>query len=244
MGKKGPTRHLKREMTPHFWPIHRKERVWAVRTSPGPHGLKVSSPLLVVIRDFLGYAETAKEATMLIKEGKVLVDGKTRRDVRYSVGLMDVVRLTDSEEYFRVLPEHGGRFVLHPISQDEAKFKLCQIVGKTKVKGSRMQINLHDGRNMVLEDDGEDYSVNDIIRLEVPVQEISEHIEFKPGVRAIITGGRSQGTYGILIGLGSEPGNKRTATVRTQENEDVRTLANYVFAVGTETPLISLPGGK
>jgi small subunit ribosomal protein S4e len=150
MGKKGPTRHLKREMTPPFWPIHRKERVWAVRASPGPHGLKVSSPLLVVIRDFLGYAETAKEATMLIKEGKVLVDGKTRRDIRYSVGLMDVVHLTDSEEYFRVLPEHGGRFVLHPISQDEAKFKLCQIAGKTKVKGGRTQINLHDGRNMIL----------------------------------------------------------------------------------------------
>jgi hypothetical protein len=31
------------------------------------------------------------------------------------------------------------------------------------------------------------------------------------------------------MGLGSEPGNKRTATIRTPENEDVRTLVKYVF---------------
>jgi ribosomal protein S4E len=73
-------------------------------------------------------------------------------------------------------------------------------------------------------------------------QEIIDHISFKPGVRVIITGGRSQGQYGILLELGKEPGKKRTATIRTPENDDVRTLASYVFAVGTETPLISLPG--
>ncbi len=42
--------------------------------------------------------------------------------------------------------------------------------------------------------------------------------------------------------IGQEPGKKRTATIRTPENDDVRTLASYVFAVGTETPIISLPG--
>jgi small subunit ribosomal protein S4e len=206
--------------------------------------LKVSSPLLVVVRDFLGYAETAKEARMIIKQGKVLVDGKARADERYSVGLMDVVELPDAEKYYRVLPEHGGRFILHPISGGEAAYKLCLIVGKTTVKGGATQLNLHDGRNVLLADGGDTYAVNDIVKLSVPDQEITDHIEFKPGVRVIITGGRSQGQFGILIGLGSEPGRKRTATIRTPENEDVRTLAKYVFAVGSETPIISLPGGS
>jgi small subunit ribosomal protein S4e len=206
--------------------------------------LKVSSPLLVVIRDFLGYAETAKEARMLIKQGKVLVDGKVRTDERYAVGLMDVVELPDAEKYYRVLPEHGGRFILHPISREEAGSKLCLVVGKTIVKGGTTQLNLHDGRNILLTDGGDAYAVNDIIKLSVPNQEITDHIEFKPGVRVIITGGRSQGQFGILIGLGSEPGIKRTATIKTPENEDVRTLAKYVFAVGSETPIISLPGGS
>ena len=49
-------------------------------------------------------------------------------------------------------------------------------------------------------------------------------------------------TFPSLIDLGSEPGKKKTATIRTPDNDDIRTLASYVFAVGTETPMISLPG--
>lgn len=230
-------------MAPSFWPIHRKEDVWAVRTSPGPHRSNVSMPLLVVVRDVLGYAETRKEASMLIKQAKVLVDGKIRRDGRYPIGLMDVIELPDTKQFFRVLPEHGGKFKLHPISGKEAGFKLCRIDGKTIVKNGTTQLNLHDARNVLLTDDEGTYAVNDVIRLNIPNQEITDHIEFKPGVRAIITGGRSQGKYGILMGFGSEPGIKRTATIRTSDNEDVRTLGKYVFAIGYETPMISLPGG-
>jgi ribosomal protein S4E len=43
--------------------------------------------------------------------------------------------------------------------------------------------------------------------------------------------------------FGTEPGKKKTATIRTPENENVRTLSMYIFAVGTDTPIISLPGG-
>jgi len=240
MGKKGPTSHMKREMSPKFWPIHRKEAVWSVKPNPGAHKSRLSTPLAVVIRDFLGLAETAKEAKMIITEGKVVVDGKVRRDERYSIGLMDVLELPDAEARYRVLPIHGGKFKLHEIPKGEAGFKLCKIVDKTTLKKGATQLNLHDGRNILAEGDG--YEVGDIIRLSVPDQEITDHINFKPGVRAIITGGRSQGQYGILIDLGPEPGKKRTATIRTPSNDDVKTLADYIFPVGTETPIISLPG--
>lgn len=243
MGKKGPTRHLKREMAPPFWPVPRKEKVWAVRTRPGPHGLGVSMPLLVVVRDILGYAETAKEAGKIIEQGKVLVDRKPRKEDGFAVGLMDVIELPDAEKRFRVLPEHGGRIVLHPISADESGFKLCRIVGKTTVKNGATQLNLHDGKSVLLEEGGDEYAVNDTLKIAVPDQEIVEHVSLKPGCRVVIIGGRSQGRYGILMSLGSEPGKKRTATIRTPDNEDVRTLAEYVFAVGAETSMISLPGG-
>lgn len=243
MGKKGPSKHMKREMSPSFWPIHRKEDVWAVKTSPGPHASKVSIPLLVIVRDFLEYAASGNEAVKIIKHGKVVVDGKPRRDERYSVGLMDVVELPDLDQFFRVLPDHGGRFKLHPIARREADFKLCRIVGKTVVKEGKTQINLHDGRNVLITDGEVNYAVNGVIKLNIPDQEITDFVHFKPGVRAIITGGRSQGRFGILMEIGSEPGDKRTATIKTSGNEDVRTLMKYIFAVGSESPLISLPGG-
>jgi small subunit ribosomal protein S4e len=243
MGKKGPTRHMKRHISPNFWPIHRKAAAWAVKPKPGAHRAKVSIPLIIVLRDFLKYAKTSKEARMLVHQGKVTVDGKIRRDPRYSIGLMDVLELQDTGESFRVLPDHGGRFILHSIPKEEASFKLCRITGKTTLNGGLTQLNLHDGRNLRLENGNETYSINDIIKINLQDQGIIEKLEFKAGVRTIITGGRRQGQYGILMGLGTEPGKKKTATIRTPENEDVRTLSEYVFAVGTEAPIISLPGG-
>ena len=240
MGKKGPSKHMKREKSPKFWPIHRKEKKWSVRPKPVSHKTQVTMPLTVVIRDSLKFANTAKEAKLIINQGKVIVDGKTRLYERYSIGLMDVLELPDADIRYRVLPQHGGRFILHPIPKEEASFKLCRIVGKTSVKNGLTQLNLHDGRNILIDKD--EYDVGDVIKLDIPRQEITDHIAFKPGVRAIITGGRSQGKKGILMELGSEPGKKKTATIRTPENEDVRTLAGYVFIVGKETPLISLPG--
>ncbi len=156
---------------------------------------------------------------------------------------MDVIEVPAAEQYFRILPRHGKRFVLHPINKAESKFKLCRVTGKTTVNKGVTQLNLHDGRNILLED-GESYAVNDIVRLEVPGQEITDHVEFKPGIRVIITGGSSQGTKGILIELGNEPSSKRMATVRTEANEDVRTLSKYVFGVGTDAPIVSLPEGE
>lgn len=241
MGKKGPPRHLKREPSPRFWPIHRKEHVWAVRTRPGPHALRESLPLLVVVRDILGYAETGKEAKMLIKQGRVLVDGKPRRDERYPVGVMDVVELPDAKRLFRALPAQGGGLELHPIEGGEAGFKLCRIVGKTTVKGGRTQLNLHDGRNVIPPEGEGPYRVNDVLQLKVPEQEVLGRISFEKGVLAAVIGGKSNGKIGTVIGLGSEPGAKRTVTIRTPGGEEVRTLVSYVFAVGSGEPIISLP---
>jgi small subunit ribosomal protein S4e len=242
MGKKGPSRHIKREMSPKIWPTHRKGNVWAVRTSPGPHGSNASIPLLVFIRDILGYAETGKEAKMIINQGRVFVDGRIRRNARYPLGTMDVVSLPDIKQVFRLLPWQGGGIKFHPIKKDEAGFKLCQIFGKISLKGDTTQLNLHDGSNILLPDDVGIVSVNDVVKLQIPKREILEHIRFEPGVKAIISRGKSQGEYGTLISLGEEPGKRRTAIVRNKENEDVRTLAKYVFVVGSDAPLISLPG--
>jgi len=243
MGRKGPSRHLKREMSPRFWPIHRKEHVWAVRTSPGPHSLKESMPLIVIVRDALSFAETNKEAKMLIKQGKVLVDGRLRTDERYPVGIMDVIALPNAKQLFRVLPAHGGRLHLHPIEDKEAEIKLCRIMGKKTVKGGTMQLTLHDGRSLHIQKGGELFGVNDVLQVKIPEQEILDHVRLEEGALALVTSGASRGKYGVLTSLGPEPGNKRMAIVRTPDGEEARTLASYVFAVGSGKPLISIPGG-
>ncbi|TMI25623.1 hypothetical protein E6H30_05325 [Candidatus Bathyarchaeota archaeon] len=75
MARKFGPRQLKREPSPGFWPIHRKEYTWAPRTRPGPHAREKSLPLMIIVRESLGLANIAKEAIKIISEGKVKVDG-------------------------------------------------------------------------------------------------------------------------------------------------------------------------
>lgn len=237
---------MKREVSPLFWPIHRKEEVWAVRPSPGPHGIAESFPLLVIVRDLLGYAETRREAKIIIKEGKIKVDGQVRYDERFPVGLMDVVEIPDVEQYFRVLPSKKG-LILHPISREESRFKLCKVVSKTTVKGGHIQLNLHDGRNILIRVEDprhpvEDvYKVHDVLKIGLPDQELEDHVRFGEKSLALITRGKSRGRYGRILQVEKRPGLLTTVALRTPEGEEVKTIIEYVFPVGVDSPLISLP---
>jgi small subunit ribosomal protein S4e len=240
MGRKGPTRHMKRQQSPTFWSLHRKESVWATKTSSGPHNFATSMPVSVVLRDMLFYATTGREAKMIVKQGKIKIDGKPRLNERFPIGLMDIITISDAGENFRLLPTKGGKLTLHSIKGDEINFKLCRIIGKTTLRNNVVQLQLHDGRTINISKEKR-YNVNDVLKVKVPSQEIVEHIAFKDQLPIIIIGGRSQGETGIIIGLGDEPGWKKTATVRTKEGTDIRTLTKYVFPIGTSQPLISLP---
>jgi small subunit ribosomal protein S4e len=240
MGNKGPTKHLKRHRSPAFWPIHRKGGTWAVKPSSGPHSQETSIPTTVILRDQLNYAVTAREAKSLIKNGKLLVDGKVRKDDRFPVGLMDVVTIPDSGENFRVLPDHGGKLKFLSISKDESQFKLCRIIGKTTQNAGKAQLNLHDGSNILVTSEADQYKVGDVLKVSVPEKEIQDFFAFKEMQHVIITGGRSQGAKGVIITLGPEAGWKKTAAIRTPEGDDIRTLAKYLFVVGSNEPVIKL----
>jgi small subunit ribosomal protein S4e len=240
MGRKGPTRHMKRQQAPTFWTIKRKENVWSINTSPGPHNFDTSIPLTILLRDMLKFAKTRREAAMITKQGKIKIDGKPRLDYKFPVGLMDVISLPDAGESYRVLPAKGGRLALHQIKGEETGFKLCRIIGKTTLKNNVTQLRLHDGRTINVPNQAP-YKVNDVLKMKVPSQEIVEHISFKDQLQIVITGGRSQGETGLIIGFGDEPGWKKTVTVRTPRGEDIRTLTKYVFPIGITEPLISLP---
>ncbi|MCC6059400.1 MAG: 30S ribosomal protein S4e, partial [Thermofilum sp.] len=101
---KGSLRHLRVSVAPPHWPIPRKERVWTVKPSPGPHPLVSCIPLGVILRDLLGYTTTMRETRRVLAERKVEVDGRVVTDYKYPVGLMDVLHIIPEEKYYRVVP--------------------------------------------------------------------------------------------------------------------------------------------
>lgn len=249
MGKKGSTTTLKRKPAPRIWPIHRKEYVWVVRPSPGPHSMKNSIPLAVILRDILGYAETRREAKAIVSQGKVKVDGKVRRDDAFPVGAMDVLSIQEINKNFRVLPHTKG-LILHPISEEEAKFKLCRIENKTTTKNGNILLSLHDGSTLLIKvvdpkNPREDiYSTLDTIKISLPGRQILQHVKMGKNVIALVTGGKNIGRYGKVVDIEEAAGKKRREAIVTIEDNrgnSFQTIMDYVFVIGGESPLISLP---
>jgi len=161
--------HLKRLAMPRSWPITRKTDIWVSRPNPGAHSLELCIPVGVVIRDILQFASTMREVRYILQSGKVSVDGKVIKDTRRGVGLMDV--LTLGENNYRCVLDHNGKLRYSAISKDEAGWKVCRIEGKTTVKGGKTQLNLHDGRN-ILVDNASEYKTGDSLKLGLPDQNI------------------------------------------------------------------------
>jgi len=248
MTRKSGSLKLKRIAAPKIWPIHRKAYKYIIRPRPGPHPKDFSLPLLIILRDILGVAKTKREAKRILAEGKVKVDGKIRKELGYPVGMMDVLELVPSGEVYRILPSTKGRLILHPISKDESNFKLCSIYNKTTVRGGHIQLNLHDGRNVLIrvknpENPEEDvYKTLDVIKLAIPEQKILDHIPFKEGVLALITYGKNMGKIGKITKIvKTQSPHANVAELVTLDGEKIETTTKYVFPIGYDKPIISLP---
>ena len=82
---------MKRLNAPRALRIHRKEKKWTVKPSPGPHPIEKSIPLSLIIRDVLDLADTLRETKKIISNGDILVDGAVKKDYKLPVGIMDIV---------------------------------------------------------------------------------------------------------------------------------------------------------
>ncbi len=217
---------------------------WATRTRPGPHPRENSLPLVMALREILGYAKTAREAIHIINTGKVKVDGTVRKDHRFALGLMDVLQIEGTAQNFRILPKPNTGLTPTPIEQKESGFKLCKIVGKKTVSGGKTQLNFHDGRNLILQardprqKTGEDYTVGAAIQLALPGQKIIGQVSFKTGTLGLVVDGRNQGLVGRVESI--TPGtHARRKTVRIETaGGTFETPAAYVIPVGTDKPLV------
>jgi len=219
---------LKRLSVP--WATKKKSHKFIIAPR-GPHALKDSLPLTVVIRDMLDFAKNSKEAKMIIKGREVKIDGKINKDTRYGVGLFDVIEL--GGKYFRLLP--GKKMKLVEISSKEGNLKICKVKNKKVVKKGKIQLNLHDGKNILV--DKTDVNVNDSVLIELPEQKINKHIKFESGVLVLITQGKHAGEIAKLKKFESGL-NKRIWLERGKQ--EFESSLNAVMAIGFDKPEVSL----
>ncbi len=244
MGSKGGLGHLKRLASPSFWPIHRKESAWVPKPNAGAHSSSHCLPLELIIRDELALGKNRREVGSILAEGKVKVDGRSRRERNHPAGLMDVVEFTDANLAYRVIPVEGKGLSVIKITKDEAKFKLCKILRKGIAPGGRMQYGTHDGRSLTPKPEegvSAAYSTNDTLRISIPTQRVLNHIKFEKGNFALVIAGRNLGKSGKIIELQAGTATRPSmVTIEDATGNKFDTMVDYTFVVGTDKASIKL----
>lgn len=238
--------HLKRLAAPPHLDINVKEHVFTVAPRSGPHPKTECIPLLSILRDYLGYSERAEEAKKIIKAGKILVDGRIVRDHKFPVGLMDVVSIPETGENYRILPVYRKGLRLVKIHREESGIKLGKIIRKMHLSKARLQITLHDGRNILFKevtDEVRQINTRDTLKISVPSQTILDHIRLEEKYYALIIRGPKQGLHGKIIEVNRDVPYPSKPTIKLSETEigEVSTILDYVMVVGREKPEITLP---
>lgn len=219
--------HLKRYNIPTYWKIPKKAEKFVIRPSAGPHERKGALPLRVLLRDVLKLAENSREVNMIIKNEMVLVDKKERKDPKFPVGLMDVVEFPKLKKAFRVNVNDKG-LVLEEIKKGESERKLCRIRNKVSVRGGKTQLNLHDGRCLLVDKDV--YSTSDSVLIKLPEQNIVKHFKFGKGAPCIIVSGRNIGKRGKIKDIFERKSMlERSRVVLETKEKDIETVKDYIL---------------
>ena len=228
--------HLKRLAAPRSWPLKRKANIWTSKQSAGSHSIEDSVPAVVMLRDMIKVCDTAREAKRIVGTRKLLVDGRPVRSVKAPVGFMDVVSIPEMDLYFRVAITDKGKLAAVPIAKEDAGWKLCMIEDKTKVAGGKIQLNLHDGRNILLEKN--EYKTGDVLKVSVPDQKIDGVYELASGAAVLVYKGQHAGKLAVV--------SEYIVTKDPSENivrftDGTETVKSNVFIIGKDKPAIALP---
>jgi small subunit ribosomal protein S4e len=230
------SKHLHRLAAPRNYPILRRIKHYIIKVGPGPHPKKASLPLLLVLRDMLKIADTQDEIRHILNDKKIIVDEKIRRNPKFPVGFMDTISFL--HHHYRLLFKHDGTIDLTKITDEEAKTKLCKIVDKTIIRKGKTQLNLHDGRNIIV-NDGK-YKAGDSIMITLPDQKITKHFPLEKHMLVYIIDGKHIGETAKLVDFHSMSGSTEDRVVLDRAGEKFETLKKYVFVIGKEKPEIHI----
>jgi len=240
---RGPKKHLKRLNAPKHWMLDKLGGVWAPRPSTGPHKLRECLPLIILLRNRLKYALTGKEVKYILKQRLIKVDARVRTDNTYPAGFMDVVSIEKTGENFRLLYDVRGRFAVHRVGPEEAKFKLCRV--KSIAKGSKgiPYMTTHDGRTIRYPDPN--LGACDTVKLDLESGKVSEFVKFETGNLAMISGGKNTGRIGVIVSREKHQGSFDIVHLKDSAGHMFATRLSNVFVIGNgNRPMCSLPKRK
>jgi small subunit ribosomal protein S4e len=232
---------MKRLAAPKHWMLSKMTGTFAPKPRSGPHKTRECVPLMVILRDRLKYALSYRECLMIVKQRFIKVDGKIRRDHKFPIGMMDVITMERTDDKYRVVYDHKGRFSLVPIKAEDTKMKLCKVKNVRTETHRVPALCTHDGRTIRYPDPL--IKVNDTVVLDLETNKIKDFVRFRVGNQAICTSGQNVGRVGEVIGIEKHPGGFDIVHLKDKADNTFTTRSRNVFIIGRggEEPMIQLP---
>ncbi|MBN1159714.1 MAG: 30S ribosomal protein S4e [Candidatus Diapherotrites archaeon] len=244
MGNAGERKRQKRISAPKVAMIKRKENTWTFRIKAGKHKKNTGIPLGLIVRDYLGFAETAKESLFMINNGYVLVDGKTiKGGNKYITGLFDVISFPEIKKNYRIVFDKKGRLI--PLEIKDLKDKICKITNKTQLNKDTIQITLNDSRNIRIPLKEKDkYKVGGSVKISLPEGKINEIYELKEGNISYVIHGKHAGSEGKLVAIVPATMTKPAIVKIASKEAEFETTSENTIIIGKTKPEVELFGGK
>ena len=225
--------HLKSLNTPKTWNILRKAQVFVTRPYPGQSSLLLGMPISLILRDQLHIATTQKEVKYILHQKEILANNKVVCEPKYIVGFMDTLSVPKLKKHYRGFLTQKGKITFIEIPESEKDKKVCKIIGKKFYKG-KTQINLYDGRNILVDKDS--YTVGDSVLISIPQPKILDHFKLEKGAFIVLTGGKHVGQKGTI-----EHVDEQTLRYKRAGGEVYQTDKKHAFVIGKHKEALTLP---
>jgi small subunit ribosomal protein S4e len=207
------------------------------------------------MRNRLKYALNKREVTAILAQRLIKVDGQVRTDSNYPAGFQgtslsiyrltgsDVITIDKTSENFRLIYDVKGRFTIHRITAEEAKYKLGKVKRVQLGKAGVPYLVTHDARTVRYPDPA--IKVGDTIRFDLETSKITGYIKFDIGNIAMITAGNNIGRVGVVTHRERHHGGYDIVHIKDAQEHTFATREGNVFIIGEgNKPWISLPKGR
>ncbi len=205
--------HLTRAELSSKMPLPRKGTKYIARAKGH---MKNSVPVVVALRDVIKLCKTAREVKHLVHKNLIKVNGKIVKDIRYPIKILEILECGDM--YILTINNHG-KYLFEPIKE---KSRICKVISKKVNRNGIVQLNLHDGTNIVSK---EDISVNDSLELDFS-NKVKKVIKMKKGAEVIVVSGKSNGLKGKIENIEG-----KKASLKLQQGKEVVLETKHIIAI-------------
>jgi small subunit ribosomal protein S4e len=203
--------HQTRQESSTKLPIPRKGTKYIARASSHSYD---SVPVVIALRDMLNLAKTSKEVEKMIKQKLLKLNGKLVEDLHESIKLFDILE-ADKSYVLKLLPTRKFFFEESP----KASERLCKVMGKKLLKDNKIQLNLHDGSNIIADNK---IKIGDSLYLDFSGK-MKKHVSLEKGKAVFILTGRYVGLEGKIAEISG-----KKIIVKFKENEATLPLDSII----------------